>query len=111
METLSGTGVYVYYNSNILVMRIQVNGLTFNNPATEISGISLPAGVTPNTDIPVMIPLMNNSWYPTDHIAYLNFAAGNQKPNIRVAQELESVTGAVLRGTFVFPISQFTVPT
>ena len=109
METLSGTGVYVYYNSNILVMRIQVNSLTFNNPATEISGISLPAGVTPNTDIPVMIPLMNNSWYPTDHIAYLNFAAGKQNPNIRVAQEIESVTGAVLRGTFVFPISQFAI--
>ena len=110
MKTLSGTGLFVYYNDNILVMRIQVNSLTFDNPATGISGLALPDGVTPNTDVPVMIPLMNNAWYPTDHIAYLNFTTGNQKPNIRVAQELESVTGAVLRGTFVFPISHFTVP-
>ena len=86
-----------------------MSNVSCSNNAT-LEGMTLPDGVLPTADKPILIPILSASWYPTDQIAYLNFGVGKSKPIFRIKSGGESVSNVVLAGCFAFPTGFFTLP-
>lgn len=109
LKRIFGTGLAFYYNDAVSIIDINITIDECGNNET-LDSMSLPNGVLPTADRPIMIPALNASWRPTNTIVYLNFAVGTSKPKLRVLQSQASVSNIILVGTYAFPAGYFTHP-
>lgn len=106
LKVKQGTGITVFYNSQILYFYIQLNSLTANNNE-ELTQIVLPNGVIPNSDSFIMCELLSSGWRPSGIVASLNFSTSGSSPTIRFS--VDSVSNSVLIGTFIMSRNRFNI--
>ena len=106
MKTKGGTKCSVSYNDFVVLLSIQASGMTMVSNATT-SELVLPSGVTPVVgNLFIMVNVMTAAWIPSGINAYIHFPNGSRQPTIRFTSG-QSITNAVILGTFAFPRSWF----
>lgn len=101
-----GTGLTVYYNNSFVNIFLNKTGITLTSNEF-CDQFALPDGITLNGGIFFFASVMNNSWIPTNEIAYLEFNKYNEYPRIRVKSG--SLSNATIVGNFTFPRAYFTI--
>ena len=105
MQHKNGIGCSVSYNDSMVIINIQVAGLTMNSNTTTTK-ITLPDNVAPTVgSVFINTNVLNGAWGPCNVEAYLHFNGRN--PTIRY--NVGSVSDAVIVGCFTFPRSWFKI--
>ena len=105
LQSRNGIGCSVSYNDSMVIINIQVAGLTMNSN-TVTTKIALPDNIMPTAgSIFVNTNVLNGAWGPCNVEAYLHFNGRN--PVIRY--NVGSVSNAVIVGCFTFPRSWFEI--
>ena len=105
MQHKNGIGCSVSYNDSMVIINIQVAGLTMNSNTTTTK-ITLPDNVAPTVgSVFINTNVLNGAWGPCNVEAYLHFNGRN--PTIRY--NVGSVSDAIIVGCFTFPRSWFKI--
>lgn len=111
MSFRGGIGCDVWYNDAVVLLRINVTGLTAKSGDIVTDKIVLPTGVTlrGNMDINILISAMSNAWNPTGQIIYIAFTGSTGvSPEVR-AIDYGPIDNVTLQGIYSLPRAIFTI--